>query len=217
MALGDKVPYYTDSTCTIVAGWFRMGDRLGVKEGQTTKTVLVPVRLITGRVSYQEAWLKKDADVSRGYLPYTRKNIVLEVFKLLDNMYDWSGGWYGRDHATQLRDIFATFGFKFPSMGGLLSAYQPIQKIVYPKDGHDAQIAAILANDPFTTIQICATGHAQLFLGNYNGVPILFDTHGYRYVDSKGNTLMVRRANVGTQAMPDYFLTRDAIWFLELK
>lgn len=214
---GDKVPYYADSTCTLVSGYFRMGDHLGQGDSKSPRTVLVPVRLINGKLSLQEAWVKRDADVSRGYLPYTRKNIVTQTFKLLDNIYDWTGGWMGRDHATQLRDIFSTFGFKWPSMGGLLSAYQPIEKIVYHKDGHDAQIKAILANDPFTTIQICATGHAQLFLGNYNGVPILFDTHGYRYDDPEGNTFMIRRANVGTQALPDYFLSKDAVWFLELK
>jgi hypothetical protein len=217
MCTGERVPFFTDSTCSYVYGWFRMGDHLGDRDSYNSRSVIVPTRMINGRVSFQEAWLKPDADVSRGYLPYTRKNIVLQAFKLLDNIYDWSGGWYGRDHATQLRDIFSTFGFKFPSMGGLLSAYQPIAKVIYPKDGYESQIKAILANDPFTTIQICATGHAQLFLGNYNGVPILFDTHGYRYSDNDGKEYIVRRANVGTQAFPDYFLKREAVWFLELK
>jgi hypothetical protein len=217
MCIGDRVPYYADSACTFVSGYIRMGDHLGVRDANSPRTVIVPVRLINGKLSLQEAWVNPDADVNSGYLPYTRKNVVNQSFKLLDNIYDWTGGLMGRDHATQLRDVFSTFGFKWPSMGGMLSAYQPIEKIVYPKDGRDAQIKAILANDPFTTIQICGTGHAQLYLGNYNGVPILFDTHGYRYEDAEGKTLIIRRAHVGTQALPDYFLSRDAIWFLELK
>lgn len=213
---GDKVPFYTDSTCTYVSGWFRMGDHLNVRDSYNIRSVLVPTRQINGSLSFQEAWLKKDADVSRGYLSYTRRNVVLQAFKLLDNIYDWTGGWFGRDHATQLRDIFSVFGFKWPSMGGLLSAYIPDAKIVYPKNGLETQIKAILANEPFLTIQICRSGHSQLFLGNYNGVPILFDTHGYRYTDSQGNTCIVRRCNIGTIAMPDYFLKQD-IRFLELK
>lgn len=217
LCTGEKVPFYSDSNCVYVSGWFRMGDRLGVKDMNTTREVIVPVRLMNGRLSFQTAWLKKDADVNRGYLPYTRRNIVIQSFKLLDFIYDWTGGWYGRDHATQLRDVFSTFGFKFPSMGGLLTAYQPISRITYPKDGKEAQMKAILANDPFTTIQVCGTGHSQLYLGNHNGMPILFDTHGYRYTDDDGIERIVRRANIGTQDFPDYFFSRDAIWFLELK
>jgi hypothetical protein len=214
LCTGERVPFYSDPSCTYVSGWFRMGDHLGASDN--TAEVIVPVRQLNGRLSFQTAWLKKDADVNRGYLPYTRRNVVVQSFKLLDLIYDWTGGWYGRDHATQLRDVFGTFGFKFPSMGGLLSAYQPT-RITYQSEGKEAQMKAILANDPFTTIQICGTGHSQLYLGNHNGMPILFDTHGYRYTDSEGIERIIRRANVGTQDFPDYFFSRDAIWYLELK
>lgn len=215
MCTGDNIPFYSDSACTIVSGSFRMGDHLGTV-GNSTRKVLVPTRLINGRLSLQEAWLKQDADVYRGYLPYTRKNVVTQAFKLLDNIYDWTGGWYGRDHATQLRDIFSVFGFKLPSMGGLLTAYSDSKKVIYPKDGREAQYKAIMDNEPFLTLQVCRSGHSQMYLGNYNGVPIVFDTHGYRYTDKSGNELLIRRSNVGTISFPDYFLKQD-IRFVELK
>ena len=216
LCTGERVPFYTDPSCTYVSGWFRMGDHLGVS-GNATNEVIVPVRSIDCKLSFQKAWLKNDADVHRGYLPYTRRNIVLQAFKLLDLMYDWSGGWYGRDHAKTYRDIFSAFGFKFPSMGGLHLAYQPIEKITYTREGKDAQKAVMRANDPFTTIQICGTGHGQLFLGNYNDMPIVFDTHGYRYNDENGNDNVIRRSNIGTVDHVDYFFSRDAVWFIELK
>ena len=212
---GDRIPYYSDANCRFASGWFRMGDRLPVKNNNA-RLVQVPTRMMNGNLLIQEAWLATDADVSKGYLPYTRKNIVNQVFKLQDNLYDWTGGFFGRDHATQLRDIFAVFGFKLPQMGGMISAYNANPKFIYPKEGKEAQYKAILANDPFTTIQTCSSGHSQLYLGNYKGEPIVFDTHGYRFNDKNGTELTIRRANVGNMAFPDYFL-KQYFSFVELK
>lgn len=212
---GNRVPYYSDSNCTYVSGWFRMGDRLPVKENNQ-KVVQVPTRMTNGNLLVQDAWLKPDEDIHIGYLPYCSKNVVLQSFKLLDNLYDWTGAWFGRDHATTLRDIFGCFGFKLPSNGVLMSAYNDITNMVYLKEGKDAQYKAISRNEPFLTIQICSSGHSQLYLGNYKGVPIVFDTHGYSYTDKSGNELVIRRANIGTITFPDYFLKQD-ITFVELK
>jgi len=211
---GDRVPYYSDSNCTYVSGWFRMGDRLPININHP-RLIQVPTRQMNGKLLIQDAWLTTDADISIGYLPYTRKNVVTQTFKLLDNIYDWTGGYYGRDHATQLRDIFSVFGFKLPAMGGLLSAYNAKSVIIDPKEGTDVQYKAILANEPFITIQICGSGHSQLYLGDYNGMPIVFDTHGYRYNDKDGNELLIRRANVGTILFPDYFL-KQTITFVDM-
>ena len=212
---GDRIPYYSDSNCTYVSGWFRMGDRLPFRNNNS-RLIEVPTRRIDGNLLIQDAWLTPDSDVSKGYLPYTRKNVVIESFKLLDNIYDWTGGWYGRDHATQLRDIFSVFGFKLPSMGGLLSAYSASSIFIYPKEGPEAQYKAILSKEPFITFLICSSGHSQLLLGDSNNVPIVFDTHGYRYNDKDGSELLIRRANVGTITFPDYFL-KQTMTFVELK
>jgi hypothetical protein len=205
---GDMVPYYSEATCTYVSGWFRMGDRLPFGEGNP-RLIKVPTRQVDGKLLVQDAWLKSDADVSIGYLPYTRENIVQQTFKLQDNIYDWTGGWYGRDHATQLRDIFSVFGFKLPAMGGLQSAYNAKSVFIHPADGMEKQYNAILTKEPFLTILICSSGHGNLYLGDYNGLPIVFDTHGYRYNDKDGNELIIRRANVGTILFPDYFVKQS--------
>ncbi len=212
---GEKVPYYTNEACSYVSGWIRLGDRIPVS-GSNQRMILVPVRNVNGELTVQKAWLKKDANMHRGYMPYTRRNVVLETFKLLDNLYDWTGGWYGRDHATQLRDIFSVFGFSLSSMGGMTIAYEDNPRYVFPTEGREAQYKAIMSHEPFLTIQTCSSGHSQLFLGEYNGSPIVFDTHGYRYSDKEGNDLVIRRANVGTLAFPDYFL-KQTIAFVELK
>jgi SH3 domain (SH3b1 type) len=227
---GDKVPFFAGPDGKYASGWFRMGDRLplaprtpnspGGAASSTTAShalkILVPVRQADGSLSVQAAWLVAGSDVQVGYLPYTRKNVVLQSLKLLDNIYDWTGAWMGRNHATALRDIFGCFGFHLPSCGELLSVYTDHPKFLSAKESRDLQYQAVLANDPFTTLQVCSSGHSQLYLGNYRNVPIVYDTHGYNYTDSTGKTFDIRRSCIETIALPDYFLKQD-VTFIELR
>lgn len=211
---GDRVPFYTDSNYTAVSGWLRMGDCLPIVSNDS-KVVKIPFRNANGKFSIQEAYLKSDADVHLGYLPYTRNNIVVQAFKLLDNLYDWTGAWYGRNHVTNLRDIFKSFGFQLPANGALLSAFSAHVQRVKPSVGRKTQVKTILSIEPFLTIQICENSHSQLYMGDHNSMPIGFDAHGYSYKDEKGNDLELKRWVVGTIEIPDYFLKQE-ITFVKL-
>ncbi|HYQ57561.1 MAG TPA: hypothetical protein VEP89_09465, partial [Draconibacterium sp.] len=212
----DMTPFYSDESCTYTSGWMRMGDKLPATKN--SKIIMVPTRQANGGLEIQEAWLKTTSDVSKGYLPYTRKNVVIQAFKMLDNMYDWTGGFYGRNHMTVLRDLYSSFGFELPANGGmtLLSVYSPREDMITPDAGKEKQYEAILSHEPLLTIDVCSSGHSLIVLGEYNGEPITFDTHGYKYNDDEGNERIVRRQVVGTLEMPDYFLEQD-ISFIELK
>ncbi|MEQ8954023.1 MAG: hypothetical protein RL120_07785, partial [Gammaproteobacteria bacterium] len=173
------------------------------------RQVLLPVRKTDGELATGIAWLAPDADVSIGYLPYTRRNIVTQSFKLLDNIYDWTGGWFGRNHATSLRDIFSTFGFDLPSNGVLLAQFNENTRLV-PKDKDKVdKYEAIFTSEPFLTFITSASGHGQLYLGNHEGQVINFDTHGYGYENESGETLEIRRWGVSTLEIPAYMLKQD--------
>jgi len=216
LCTGDKVPFYSNPQCKYVSGWFSMGDHLPAV-GESDHQIKVPVRRINGELAIETAWLSPDADVHRGYLPYTRKNVVVQALKLLDNIYDWTGGWYGRNHVTDLRDIFGCFGFHLPANGVLLSFFNTDSPtLLHPDQGQQVQYQTILGNPPFLTLQMVSSGHSQLYLGDYNGVPIVFDTHGYSYKDDQGRDLVVRRCVIGTISLPNYFLKQD-ISFVTLK
>ncbi|MCE5250029.1 hypothetical protein LLG96_07395 [bacterium] len=209
---GDRIQFYSDPTCIYSSGWLRMGDRLPVTMG---KQIRVPVRSMDGSLTSANCYLRPDADVHQGWLPYTRRNIVVTAFKLLDNSYDWTGAWFGRQHENTYRDIFSVFGFRLPWHGGLFSIYGHNETVLMPDIGKEEQYRGILKNEPFVTLQSCG-GHAQLLLGEYNGVPIVFDQHGYGYKDENGTMLEVRRCCIGDMRMPDYFLKRK-VTFCGLK
>ena len=216
---GDRIQFYTDESCTFSSGWIRMGDRLPLVAPGNSRRIRVPVRKTDGSFTTGTAWLAKDADVSIGWLPYTRRNIVETAFKLLDNPYDFTGTFFGRQHESTYRDIFCCFGFDLPYHGGLFTHYGDDDTVLDPAVGREEQYRRILEFEPFVTVMITLQdtgGHAQLLLGRHNGVPIIFDQHGYGYTDENGTEVIVRRCVVDRITMPEYFLKRK-LTFLVLK
>lgn len=213
---GDRVAVFTDPTCRYATRWFRMGDRLPLASSGDKRRVKLPSRTADGSLVVDTAWLAKDAQVSVGYLPYTRRNIVTTAFTMLGNRYDWTMAWLGRNHETTLRDLFACFGFNLPFNAELFTFYGDNTRVVMPDEGKEAQYKAIMANEPFVTIQTCGGGHSQLYLGKYNGEPVVLDTHGYGYEGDDGKYYEVRRLVVGEMSLPAYFL-KTPFTFLELK
>ena len=62
----------------------------------------------------KQALVPYNADVSVGYLPYTRRNIVAQAFKLLGDRHGWSGQNESRDASGLSMDVFASFGIRLP-------------------------------------------------------------------------------------------------------
>ena len=212
---GDRVQFYTDESCTCASGWFGMSAKLPLASKSNPRMIKVPVRRMNGQFTTETAWVKNDNNVHVGWLPYTRRNIIETAFKLLGNPYDWSGAWFGRQHESTYRDIFGCFGFNLPIHGSLFCLYGNCTKVLHPEMGKEIYYREILNNEPFVTIQSCG-GHCQLFIGEHNGNPIVFDQHGYNYEGEDGKTYEVRRCNIGDLRLPIYFLKRD-VTFLILK
>lgn len=212
---GDRVPFYSDKRCRYASGFLRMGDRIPAASKDNSRIISIPVRSINGKFKTETAWLAEDADVSHGWLPYTRRNIVETAFKLLDNYYDWTMGFLGRNHETTYRDIFACFGFRLPFHGGLFTFFGENETVVPVDAGTETQYAMILENEPFVTLMCCG-GHIKLLLRSRDGVPITFDQHGYGYTDEDGSMLEVRRCCINDIRMPEYFL-KNPITFVNLK
>jgi len=214
---GDRVPFYSDERCVYVSGWLRMSARVPLAAPGNPDIILVPVRKTDGSFATEKAWIASGAYVHRGFLPYTRRNIVETAFRLLDTTYDWTGGWLGRNHDSNLRDIFACFGFRLPYEGLLFTHYGDDTTIIYPDMDKKKKYGMILEHEPFVTLMNCESGgpHSNLLLGDLDGTPIVFDMHGYNYQLDDGTWLEVRRCCIGDITMPTYFLEHK-VTFLEL-
>jgi len=212
---GDRVPFYSDSRCRIASGTLRMGDRAPLAERGNPRIIHTPLRRNDGSLAIERAWLAEDSEVRRGWLPYTRRNIVTTAFKLLDNPYDWTGAWMGRSHETTWRDIFACFGFRLPYQGELFTHFGDCEEVLPVEMSREERNRRILAHEPFITLMV-SWEHAQLLLGGHNGIPIVFDNHGYDYKTETGELLEIKRTCVGDTRQPWYFYDHP-VTFLEIR
>ncbi len=216
IATKGRVLYYGNPSCTIASGWLGLGSRLPISADSDPLLVKVPVRKMDGSLEFASVWMPKSEDVHVGFVPYTRRNIISIAFKQLGDTYDWSGAWFGRQHERAYSDVFACFGFDLPNHGTLFTFFNDRNTKVLTTDmGKDAYIKAVAANEPFVTIQSCG-GHCQLYIGDDNGRPLVFDQHGYGYPDENDVWHEVRRTNVGDMRLPRYFFSKD-VTFLELR
>ena len=212
---GNRVPFYSDKRCIYVSGWLRMGDSFPIVSKDNPRIISVPVRSTNGKFRTETAWLAEDADISAGWLPYTRRNIIETAFKLLDDPYDWTMSTLGRNHETTYRDIFACFGFKLPHNGSLFTHFGDRDTAAMPEIGKEKQYEMIMQNEPFVTL-VASRGHALLLLGEYDGEPVWFDQNGYGYTDDNGTTFEVKRCSIVDTSIISYF-SKNPITFLELK
>jgi len=126
---------------------------------------LVDERYVRARAGVARVRCPGQRGLPSVYTPEYRRDRVQDAGK----SYDWTMGWFGRNHETTLRDLFACFGFQLPFNAELFTFMGDNTRVIRPAEGKEAQYKAILANEPFVTIQTCGGGHSQLFLGEYKG------------------------------------------------
>ena len=127
----------------------------------------IPRRDAQGGVIWQKAWIHGKADVSVGYLPYTRANILRQAFKMLGEHYGWGGLNEGRDCSSFIMDIYNVFGIRAPRNADQQEAV-PGRRIVLRGIGDVASRYALLTQaSPGATLHM--RNHVMLYLGEHNG------------------------------------------------
>lgn len=96
-----------------------MGARVPLENGTPGQAYMVelPARGPRGELEIKTALVPASADVSVGYLPYTRANIIRQAFKILGERYGWGGLFNGRDCSAFVMDVYKSFGFMLPRNG----------------------------------------------------------------------------------------------------
>ncbi|MEW6173396.1 MAG: SH3 domain-containing protein [Bacillota bacterium] len=127
--------------------------------------VKLPVRDQDGRLSFKMALLPASSDVSEGYLPYTRANIIRQAFKMQGERYGWGGMLNGRDCSSLIMDLYRTFGFNLPRNAG---EQEVTAGKTFRFDGSIANRQALLRKlSPGAALYF--PGHVMLYLGEDKG------------------------------------------------
>ncbi len=150
----------------------------GVNKG--LHTVMFPKRGASGELVWTEGYLRKGADVSVGFLPYTSKNVIKQAFKMLGEEYGWGGKDGRRDCSEFIKDLFSTMGIQLPRN----SRYQGVSgDVLAYRDGSspDEGIAGSLKDARPGITLLGLDRHIMLYLGVRNGKPYaIHQIFGYR-------------------------------------
>ncbi len=126
VATGSMVAVYADRAFSVHAASIPMGTRLPhVETAARHYAVTLPWRAPDGAVRFVTGYIRPDADVSVGYLPYTARNLYRQLFKLEGHPYGWGDLFDGRDCSRLVMDVFSVFGFHMPRNSRRQAAFNP--------------------------------------------------------------------------------------------
>ena len=154
--------------------YMRMGVKLPILMTiDDMSMVMIPMRNEHGKLILGNATVKT-ANVHKGYLPYTAKNILTQAFKFLHAPYGW-GGMYGEQDCSKfLQEIYATTGLYLPRNSASQAKAGEFQTILQGVD--TTTKANILAKSLIGATIIHLDGHIALYLGEYKGEPYIIHT-----------------------------------------
>lgn len=134
--------------------------------------VLLPQRGTDGSLTVRTARLPFSADLSKGFLPYTQRNIINQAFKMLGERYGWGGMWGVRDCSAFAKDVYSVFGIELPRNSGWQSkipSYHADLSEMAPEDK-----AALIMKQPAGAI-LQMSGHIMMYIGRYKDKPYMIN------------------------------------------
>jgi hypothetical protein len=133
---------------------------------QYNYTVMVPVRLPDGSYRKKAALISRHYDVSIGYLPLTRRNILHVAFNMLGDAYGWGGMLGAEDCSGYIRGIYRCFGLELPRNTTWQSKAPAMKYDLTDRSSEEKK-------EVLDRLPACATlffsGHEMMYLGNENG------------------------------------------------
>lgn len=156
-----------------------------------SRVVFVPERVDDGMLLITHERLPLSADVSEGYLPYTRANVIRQAFKMLGEVYGWGGSFGSRDCSAFVRDIYLTFGIELPR-NSRAQATAPIGHIDTSKLEPDEKERILAKSGAGTLVQM--PGHIMMYIGTYDKRPYIIHA-AYSLGSRREYFKVIRRAN----------------------
>lgn len=129
--------------------------------------VKLPVRTMSGDVEFTMASIPIFNDVTVGYLPYTRANILRQAFKMQGERYFWGGMLNGRDCSSLVMELNSCFGFKL-ARNSEAQAVSAGKTVTFNSD-HSIADREKLLKSLSQGASLYFPGHEMLYLGEDNG------------------------------------------------
>ncbi|MBC3765647.1 SH3 domain-containing protein [Neptunicella marina] len=148
--------------------------------------VKLPTRDQQGNLVIKPALIARHFDVSIGYLPFTKANIIRQGFKFLGERYGWGHDYNGRDCTGFVGEVYKTFGFKMPRNSGQQGGAKYGTNHRFNKQAESKDKLAVI-NKMQTGDLIYIPGHVMMVLGEVDGQPyVIHDVKGLGYMNAEG-------------------------------
>ncbi len=129
--------------------------------------VKLPVRNANGSLDFKLALIPVSADVSEGYLPYTRENILRQAFKIQGERYGWGGLFESKDCSSFVRDVYLTFGIELPRNTSQQVKIEGNKVILTDITSIEERAKLISTLKPGAVLYM--RGHCVIYIGEHNG------------------------------------------------
>lgn len=177
---------------------FEMGAKIPLASGELNRedcfTAQLPDQTHHNQLTFPNYVVSKPAEVHKGYLNYTRANLIRQAFKMLGHRYDWGGLHGSVDCSSFIRNSYRCFGFIFPRNSGQ-QAQLPGQRIDLSSLNITDKKAALSELPPGATLFM--PGHVMFYLGTINDCfYILHALSSYGVRDETGNIKKVYHLQV---------------------
>lgn len=174
MVTGNSISL-DDNTNSEVNRVFYMGNKIPldseketIKDNKSYYVVKLPIRTKEGYLDFTTGLIARTKDAVKGYLPYTRENIIKQAFKLQGDKYDWGNKFIGRDCSSFVADIYKTVGLTLPRNGGdQESGYGKLYKF---SASDSIEKRNLILDDVKPGAAIFLPGHVTMYIGKFNGV-----------------------------------------------
>lgn len=198
MATADRVPVYGDPGLTVFSQYFYCSATLPlVAKNSRFYVVKLPYRKPDGSLGITEGYVRPDADVHVGSLPYTKRNMITQYFKLLNLPYGWADQQNKRDCSGSQRIVLRCFGIKTGRHPSFILSSSDHQYFVDPNLSFEEKKAEIAKLEPLITLA-GNSGHIVMYLGvAHNGKQYFFHQGGWGY-DEDGVHYIVNRASINS-------------------
>ena len=197
MARPHRVPVYGDPAFRNFARYFYFSATMPlISHDSKGYRVKMPYRKSDGSLGIDTGYLKPDADVHIGYLPYTKRNVLIQIFKLLNTPYGYHGKGNQRDCAITMRVLFRCFGIKVGKNPTYILNSSDHQFRMNPNLSTEEKMVEAAKLEPVITTA-GNSGHSVLFLGKArNGKLYYVHQVGWGYKDDNGVQRIVGRLTV---------------------
>jgi cell wall-associated NlpC family hydrolase len=150
----------------------------------------LPLRASDGALQFTPALLPKTVDVSAGYLPLSRANLLRQSFKFLGERYGWGHANNARDCSGFVSEIYRSFGVQLPRNTSDQSVSPALNRVAFGEAPPEAQRGTL--RDLEVGDLVFIPGHVMMVIGYDRGIPyVIHDTTGISYRTASGAVMRV--------------------------